>query len=782
MEVKLLCFFLLLLGMTTGTEPQHWESHLDVIAPRVGKEDQTAAVNELVKRLLKDQSHLFDLRVKPSLGPQGRDTFQINSPGQKSTVVITGTTGVAAAWGLLHFLKYSCNCHVSWEADQLKLPSSFPAVQLTVTSNDRFRYYQNVCTVSYSMVWWDWTRWQREIDWMALNGINLPLAFTAQEALWMRVFKKLGFEEADLDEFFTGPAFMAWGRMGNIQAWGGPLSSSWHNQTLALQHKILNHMRGLGMIPVLPAFAGHVPRQITKLFPDAKVTQLGGWAHFKDPSYCCTFLLSPEDPLFNTIGSMFIREMQKEYNGTEHIYNCDLFNEMRPPTNSTQYLHDIGSAVFTAMTKQDPKAVWLMQGWMFRDSKFWQPLQAEALLTSVPRGRMLVLDLAAEVDPIYNRLESFYGQPFIFCMLHNYGGVNGLFGNSQILLKNMAAARHANATLIGTGLTMEGINQNYIMYDLMLEQAWRTHGLDLLQWAANYGQRRYGTASPDIAQAWKLLMGSVYNCTVPVRFHGQLVLTQRPTLSRKPVIWYEVKDVVKAWDIFVEESGNKDIASQPTFQHDLVDITRQILQIVTSELYMKIRTAYIQEVSQALHETGLILLALLDDLEELLASSPDFLLGKWITSAEEWAVNEQERQLYVTNALSQVSIWGPNGEILDYAVKQWSGITSNYFKPRWHLFLQYLEECLQVDKPFNQTVFNNEVFEKVEQPFSMGVNKTYPSKPQGDVLTIVQHLYTKYRPVFTDKLLHTYSSRFNNVNREIYYYQITNPEQDFESI
>lgn len=51
----------------------------------------------------------------------------------------------------------------------------------------RFRYYQNVCTQSYSYVWWDWARWEKEIDWMALSGINLALAFTGQEAIWQRV-------------------------------------------------------------------------------------------------------------------------------------------------------------------------------------------------------------------------------------------------------------------------------------------------------------------------------------------------------------------------------------------------------------------------------------------------------------------------------------------------------------------------------------------------------------------------------------------------------------------
>ena len=27
----------------------------------------------------------------------------------------------------------------------------------------------------YSFVWWTWKDWQKHIDWMALNGINLPL-------------------------------------------------------------------------------------------------------------------------------------------------------------------------------------------------------------------------------------------------------------------------------------------------------------------------------------------------------------------------------------------------------------------------------------------------------------------------------------------------------------------------------------------------------------------------------------------------------------------------------
>jgi len=76
----------------------------------------------------------------------------------------------------------------------------------------------NVCTVSYSSVWWDWERWEQEIDWMALQGINLPLSFTGQEYIWTKLYNKFGLTEAELQEYFSGPAFLAWNRMGNVSS------------------------------------------------------------------------------------------------------------------------------------------------------------------------------------------------------------------------------------------------------------------------------------------------------------------------------------------------------------------------------------------------------------------------------------------------------------------------------------------------------------------------------------------------------------------------------------
>lgn len=52
-----------------------------------------------------------------------------------------------------------------------------------------------------------------------------------------QVYLALGLTQSEIDEYFTGPAFLAWGRMGNLHTWGGPLPHSWHLKQLYLQVK-----------------------------------------------------------------------------------------------------------------------------------------------------------------------------------------------------------------------------------------------------------------------------------------------------------------------------------------------------------------------------------------------------------------------------------------------------------------------------------------------------------------------------------------------------------------
>ncbi|XP_046664926.1 alpha-N-acetylglucosaminidase-like isoform X2 [Homalodisca vitripennis] len=706
---------------------------------------QEEAVKGLIQRVIGDRASEFSIMVNPEIQREGADVFKIYKSENDSIVEIEGSSGVAAAWGFHHYLKYFCNCHISWDDNQLNLSSVLPPANVQKVAKDRFRYYQNVCTTSYSFVWWDWKQWERHIDWMALNGINLALAFNGQEAIWQRVYARLNMTTGEIDEHFTGPAFFAWGRMGNIRGWGGPLSVSWHDQSLALQKLILDRMRSLGIVPVLPAFAGHVPRAFKRLFPDTNLTLASKWNGFED-KYCCPYLLSPQEPLFKQIGSMFLEEMVSEF-GTNHIYNCDTFNEMSPSSGDLDFLRSIGESIFQSLTQVDQDAVWMMQSWMFYHEKtFWTESRAEALLKSVPIGKMLVLDLMSELQPQFERLDSYFGQPFIWCMLHNFGGTLGMHGTAKRVNENVFRDRSApNTSMVGIGLTMEGINQNYVMYDLMMEMGWREEPSDLSQWFRNYSTRRYGQDNIHLSNMWQLLKDSVYDYKFIVQQHGRYIVVRNPSLRLIPDVWYNASDVMKAWgQALLAVNSSPSLATTKTFRHDLVDLTRQALQLQIDFMYQQVVRAFLQKDAAYLSNSTNTFLEIMADMETILASNKWFLLGPWLQSAKLRASSPQEKKQFEYIARNQITLWGPTGQIRDYACKQWAYLMSNYYTPRWEFFFKELMSSVVNKTPFNQRNVSAAIFTEVEQPFTFGTD-LYPTFEIGDSVEISTQLHKKWR-------------------------------------
>ena len=103
------------------------------------------------------------------------------------------------------------------------------------------------------------------------------------------------------------------------------------------------------------------------------------------------YLLRPEAELWKRIGVEYYRLLIREY-GTDHVYNCDMFNEMTPKSNDVDYLRASSQAVIAAMREADPDAVWLMQGWLFyAHGRFWRQKQVDAYLSGVcwARGQKL---------------------------------------------------------------------------------------------------------------------------------------------------------------------------------------------------------------------------------------------------------------------------------------------------------------------------------------------------------------------------------------------------------
>ena len=249
--------------------------------------EQKEATEELVDRVTGGRADEFSVVISPDQ-KDGKDWFLYHA--RDGRVVLEGNNGVSVASALGHYLKTHCGWHLSWCGSQQTLPQQLPLPdeKYEAVSPYKYRYYLNYCTFNYSMSWWDFERWQQEIDFMALNGINMPLALTGQNSVWQRVYRRLGFTDKELEGFFSGPAYFNWFWMGNLDGWGGPLPQSFMDDHEKLQKQILHAERSLGMTPVLPAFTGHVPPTFEQKFPEAKVRKTE-WVNFPEVS-----ILDPE--------------------------------------------------------------------------------------------------------------------------------------------------------------------------------------------------------------------------------------------------------------------------------------------------------------------------------------------------------------------------------------------------------------------------------------------------------------------------------------------------------
>jgi hypothetical protein len=111
--------------------------------------------------------------------------------------------------------------------------------------------------------------------------------------------------------------------------------------------------------------------------------------------------------------------------------------------------------------------------------------------------------------PIWSKTNSFYGKPFIWCTLLNFGGQQGLSGNMPAVQTGVEQAVHQ--TMIGVGITMEGIWQNYPVFEYTLALGWNDTAP--APYTAAYAQRRYGNAGPSSTQvgtAWDALYSTFY--------------------------------------------------------------------------------------------------------------------------------------------------------------------------------------------------------------------------------------------------------------------------------
>jgi alpha-N-acetylglucosaminidase len=701
-----------------------------------------SAAQGLIGRLLPGYEDKMVCQIIPT--DDGRDVFEIET--RNGRVILRGNNGVSIASALNWYLKYYCHCQVSWCGDQLKLPNPLPGMdeKIRKVSPYQYRYAFNYCTFGYAMAFWDWDQWQREIDFMALNGVNTPLAITGAEVAYRNVFRSFGIGDKAINGFIAGPPYLPWFLMGNLDGFGGPNSPDWYDQQEVLQKKILAREREFGMKPVLPAFEGHVPEALKEKFPQAKMVQVKSWSGFSG-----TWLLDPNDPLFREIGARMLRETKCLY-GTDHLYSADTFNELTPPSSDPAYLTSVSRQVYQGMADEDPEAIWFMQDWLFLFDKFWTPPRVEALLAGAPNDRMVVIDLFSDGQPMWQATHAFVGKPWLWCIIHNWGGKQGMYGRMDRigtelpgLLNNSDAGR-----LSGIGTLNEGNDVNPIVFDQFYEMAWRNKPVDLKEWVRQYAWRRYGKDNPNARKAWEILATTLYECKDPRHGPQGSFFAMPPSLSEqgggfvRGSIFYDSSRVQEAFRLLLKASG--ELGNQDTYRFDLVDLGRQVMSDISQQqLHSELRASFEAGDAARFDRAVTAWMEAFEDTDRLLRTHRLFQFGHYLEFPLNVTSNTDESARYEANARRLITLWGgPDNELFGYSQRQYGGLMGDYNRGAWQIFLGYASRALHEGGKFDSIAADQMVRQYTEAWIHR--RDRYPSTAQGDTIAEARMILNKY--------------------------------------
>ena len=695
----------------------------------------------------------FEIVIDAALAKEGKDVFIITS--QNGKPCIKGNNQLSVATGINWYLNHYAHINLTWNnltTDLSKVTLPVPTTEEKHVSSAAYRYDFNTCTFSYSMAFWTWERWQQEIDWMALHGINAPLNLVGLDVVTLKFLRELGVSENDINAYIAGPGFIAWCAMNNLEGWGGTINSPstgvdmsgnpnwWYTRQEQLCRNMLQRMRELGMQPVIPGFSGQVPNCITKYtingFSSGDVINNGTWAG----GYTRPDILKPNTESYRTFAKVYYKHLH-EVMGVSELYSIDPFHEGSLPSgvsNETCYpniMKELDNHFGNVeQSIKDTYKVTKSPSWIIQ---YWQGVPQSGAFTAMKnagyKDRFIGLDLFADniyADNAAKWRTNYYDTcPYIYCMLHNFGGRSGLHGRLETTMDGYFQALAKNNNCQGIGATPEGTETNPILYDMLFELPWMDKNPGADAWLAEYSHSRYGVDSKTALEALKNLKKSVWDCRVNQQGTSEAVILARPNWTINSVsswstsaIYWDTQDVLLAADqlysvkdLVTANGGQDGIAN---YNYDFIDVVRQAMVDYAAQLLPLINAARGNNAEYT--RLYKLYLQLMLDLDTMLSYDENFKLERWTSLARNIAdevagTTENDRNWLEWNARTQVTVWSKgNTDLHDYSNRCWAGLIKDFHYWRWKYFFEN-----------NGSAPNGGWHNGFEYPWTVDFNETY---------------------------------------------------------
>lgn len=641
-----------------------------------------------------------------------QDYFELSDAGGR--IHIKGNKGLSLTTGLNYYFKNYAGVHISEQTMQAAMPKRIVPIKGTVRKENlcKIRYAFNYCTLNYTFSFFGEQEWQRENDWLALNGVNVVLDLAGQEATWIKFLMNFGYTFDDAKDWLTGPGYSAWQFMDNMESFGGPLHDGYVRDRVELARKTQRWKRSLGMQTVLQGYAGMVPTNFNEFQPDAPTIKQGSWNGFSRP-----WMIATDSPEYDDYARKFYEAQEYVYGPTSDYYAVDPFHEggIRPKGLTDDI---ISREVLESLLRYDGDATWIVQG--------WQSNPTNGLLKGMGGHRnkhVLIVDLIKY--PIktwtkYNKLKydattldssEFDGTDWAWGLLANFGGNPSMHGQMDVMVEDILTARKNSRHMQGIGIISEATYDNPVLYDLIFDLEWADDSFDLDKWLAGYLERRYGGITENVRQAWNIMRKSNYNHGV--RYTNELfgMKGRNPEHYKMQDIPYGPENLEKAFRLMIADFDK--FRNNECYRYDLTEMMRQIVSNYAVITYNRLLKAKENGSLDEFRTTKGDFLRAFDILNKVQATQREQLGGEWIGKAQDRAKGYDDftRDAFEMNAKVLITTWGSRGSSLrNYAWRNYEGIFHDVYHRIWEEYLNLVEKDI-AEGTQSKNKSNKEIFD-----------------------------------------------------------------------
>ena len=691
-------------------------------------------MNRLIERTT---PHLADRFVLETIEKQnGRDLYEIEAENGK--IVLRASSDSALAAGYYRYLRECCGMDLSPCGNTEVYASGEPRVpekKIVQVLRYDLRLAMDYDVYAHDAYAWDWTRWERELDFLAMQGVNAAYMPVGQEAVWYYAALDLEIKREDAMVFLANPCYFPLQLAGKLDSFFSMTDTNFLKAQIALGQQIITRMREVGIEPILPAFSGHVPKYLKGYFPQAAlyvVTSCDGFPF--------TYRVYPDDPLFGKVAGA-LQKRQTDYFGTAKYYMADPFLDVHPRVKDVGLVSEAGNAIMAAIRSASPDGVWVQHACEYTPK----------LTRGVPRDGVLILDTDG------SRREFCEDLPYIAGMRVGEGAHTVLSGNAGAVLK---ASFPEDAAGVGVFSDYTLANPLYAAcaYRRLTEDA----SADAKETFVREALRRWGSDEKCLREAAQLLYETCYGDDSPAVPCGSIVASRPSTELRHTApgdtlrLHYDNRDLCRALEKMLASEGDY----TDGYAFDVCDVTRQVLSNYARRLYVGVMEGYHRRDGRLFETATNAFLRVLSDMDRLLSARPEFSLHRHVYTAGNRAEGKNDQQNFELALLAALTLYGPMQEPLNYDLrwKEWSDLTGDYYAKRWHAFFTMLAQHFKKRKSVSTVCRDaqdgrnpqrgNKFCKELDRLERKWIASCQPKAPgDEDALDAAQELFTKYKPL-----------------------------------